>query len=303
MFETIRKPWFVYQPGQVFRRALFAIRPSQHGLCRLTTSWGGVLLADPSRVVGASIAMTGVFDLAVTEALLRLVEPGETVIDAGANIGYMSVLLSNAVGKHGRLFAFEPHPELFSVLQQNIAVSNAAGCSVHLYRAALGARSGAGFLVVPTGFDVNDGLSHMTDRHGDPRDGFAVDVVTLDDVLGESRVQLMKLDVEGYELQVLHGAAGALREGRLLHVVFEDHAIGHSAVASLLRSVGYTIYSLGWSLRGPELQSADVAMAHHYEAPSFLATLDPADATRRMSPRGWRALSPVTPRRRSGDHE
>lgn len=298
MFEAIRKPWFVYQPGQLVRRVIFGVRGNSRGLRHLKTSWGGSLLADSSRVVGTSIAMTGVFDLAVTEALVRLVDAGDTVVDAGANIGYMSALLARAIGSTGHLLAFEPHPELFQVLEQNLAGPNAGGCTVRLYRAALGAEQGSGFLLVPDDFNQNDGLSHMSATAGARGTSLEVEVDTLDRLVGDAYVHALKLDVEGYEPQVLKGAVRLLRDRRLRHIIFEDHAVTQSAVVETLRTAGYTIYALGWSLHGPELGPSTLATARRYEAPSFLATLDPAGAVRRMQPRGWQALSVIVPRQR-----
>jgi hypothetical protein len=74
--------------------------------------------------------------------------------------------------------------------------------------------------------------------------------------------------------------------------VFEEHNGQTSDVVKLLRSRGYEIFAIGWSLRGPTFGPADgrrVIEAH--EAPSYLATLAPAEVRDRFSKPGWRTLS------------
>lgn len=296
MLTQLWKPWFVYQPGQLLRRGLLIIRPCPAGAQPLTTSWGASIVADPSRVVGLSIVTTGVYDLAVSEALLRLVDAGDTVIDAGGNIGYMSVLLSAGVGPGGTLLAFEPHPALFDLLCTNVRSVRAGSLErTELYRAALGAAAGTARLVVPPEFQDNDGLCSIATDAASSAPGFDVDVVTIDDTLGQRPVSLMKLDVEGHELQVLRGSVAALGEGRIRHIVFEDHDVAHSEVVRVLRGFGYEIFSLGWSMNGPKVAPLEgFTAAKPYEAPSYLATRASGDALARLAPRGWRVLRPVT---------
>ena len=112
------------------------------------------------------------------------------------------------------------------------------------------------------------------------------------EILGDAPVGVMKLDVEGSELQVLRGASRALREGRIRHIVFREHQNPTSKVVRLLESVGYEIFAIGWSIRGLKLgPAAGARLATAYEAPSYLATLAPRDAQARCSRIGWLTLS------------
>src|SRR5207302_5965996 len=72
--------------------------------------------------LGNAVARTGVYDLIVSETLARLADPGETCIDAGANVGVMSNLLAHAVGSTGRVVCFEPHPLIAATLRRNVAL-------------------------------------------------------------------------------------------------------------------------------------------------------------------------------------
>jgi FkbM family methyltransferase len=244
-------------------------------------------------MIGRSIFTTGIYDIAVSEMLARLIKPGDTVVDAGANVGYMTLLAGVAAGASGRVLAWEPHPELFSVLQRNVAMLNARGgaASITIRNAALGAEPGLAELILPPYMDANDGVAYI----GVPADSgqsMTVAVETLDDVVGDAPIAVMKLDVEGAELGVLSGARGALGDGGITHIVFEDHVGADSPVARVLVANGYRLFSLGWSMRGLHLgENPRERLATGYEAQSFVASREPQqviDACRAM---GWMTLN------------
>jgi FkbM family methyltransferase len=294
LLTRLAKPWFVYQPAQLIRRATAGLRPPMRSYTPLRTSWGVPIIADPTRAIGRSIRATAVYDIAVSEAMARLIQPGDAVMDAGANVGYMTVLASVAAGPRGRIVAFEPHPDLFTVLQQNVSVARRALEIAHvdLHQSALGDYTGHAELEVSSDFDDNDGTARVSDGTlGDGR-SMRIAINTIDNVLGGDGLAVLKLDVEGFEAQVLRGAAKALAAGRIRHVVFEDHGIANSTVPGLLRGAEFRLFSLGWTLRGPRVQPVERGtLAMGYEAPSFIATLDPDEVITRFASSGWLVLS------------
>jgi hypothetical protein len=114
----------------------------------------------------------------------------------------------------------------------------------------------------------------------------------LDDRLPDgNRAGLVKIDVEGHELSVLRGARRALAQRRIRDVVFEENETLPTPVTRLLESAGYTIFGLDQRFFGPRLVSPDAPRARPlWEAPTFLATLDPERAQNRMRRRGWTVL-------------
>jgi FkbM family methyltransferase len=285
------KPWYVWRPWQLASRLCDGITASQGGYHPLQVAWGVTIVADPQKTIGRSIRTTGIYDLTVSEILARLVRPGDTDIDAGANVGYMTVLTAIAAGPSGRVVAWEPHPGLFDVLQRNVSsVCESYACAkVAIRNAALGETPGNVALIVPPGMETNDGLSYI----GTAADGDTVIPVyseTLDEACAGESIAVLKLDVEGAELQVLRGASRLLSEGRIRHVVFEDHLGSGSPVIALLTSLGYEIFSLGWSMTRPRLTVVESRLAKSYEAPSYLATRAADDARRACHEFGWNAL-------------
>lgn len=271
------KPWFIFRPSQVLRR--FTFRPTS-SYRPLEVAWGVRLLALDDEHIGRCLGTTGIYDLAVSELLFRLIHPGDFVVDAGANIGYMSVLAATA---GAQVVAYEPNPALLPILRQNL------GAKGDVRPNALGARRETAVLVPPDPAAHNNGLGRLgseTEPGAVP-----VEVVTLDEELHGRSVSVLKIDVEGAERAVLEGAAHALQDRRVRHIIFEDHHGGSSAVMMQLLGYGYTIYSIGWTLTGPKLGDRAAPPRHaHFEAPSYLATLDPDEAVKACATRGWIAL-------------
>lgn len=295
MFHRLWKPWFIHRPTQIWRRARAAMRPPQPGYRALMTSWGIALTADPSRTIGRNIVTTGLYDIAVSEALVRLIVPGSTVIDAGANVGYMSVLMALAAGPEGKVVAFEPHPELVKILQTNVqsAAQQQAIAPIDVHEAALGETAGTAELIIPDAFGGNDGIASLVDEMVGPGRRVQVTLVTLDQVIGDAEIAVMKIDVEGFELQALRGGIEALRAHRIRHVVFEDFHAGESQVMRLFESLGYRIYEIGWTVERLALAPfGSKSVGNVNEAPNFVATIDPEALLSRCAASGWKVLSP-----------
>jgi FkbM family methyltransferase len=227
-----------------------------------------------------------VWELSASEIIWRLIDKDDTVVDVGANIGYMTLLMKSRAHS-GRVLAFEPHPVLFEQLASNLR-SNAGGiCEVIIHRLALSDREGDGTLYEPSNFDANSGTASLLQTaHSNP--GIHCKIARLDDVFPDTHVKLLKVDVEGNELAVFHGAAAALREGRIAHVVFEDHEGIDSAACKFLRSNGYSIFRIDRNFLGPVLSNSNIG--RRGESPNFLATLQPQIALSACKPRGWRVL-------------
>lgn len=293
MLSQLAKPWYVWRPWQLVRRASVAIKPPRSGYTALPVAWGVPVIADPSKTIGRSLFTTGIYDLAVSEMMARLIRPGDTVVDAGANIGYMTLLAGVAAGPSGRVVSWEPHLELFRVLESNVASLNArgGGARISIRNAALGPEPGRAELILPAHMDANDGVAYI----GEPTSAHrstTVAVETVDDIVGDAPIAVMKLDVEGAELGVLTGARRALGDGRVTHIVFEDHVGAESPVARMLVANGYRIFAIGWSVGGLQLgEDPHERLTTAYEAPSFVASLAPQDVIDVCRAQGWKTLS------------
>jgi FkbM family methyltransferase len=154
-------------------------------------------------------------DRAERQLLRKILFRGAVVVDAGANIGIYSQFLSRCVGRTGVVHSFEPSPENFERL--HVATRNLA--NVRLFRAAVGERSGRSKLYVSDRLNV-DHRTYIAE--GDSRDAVPIDIMTLDDYFkpGE-RVDLIKMDIQGYELHALRGATRVLKENPDINLLLE----------------------------------------------------------------------------------
>lgn len=292
--RDLTKPWYVWRPWQLWRRVQRKWMEPPNGVRVVRVAWGVSLRADARMVIGQAIQTTGIHDLAVTEVLARLIRPGDTVVDAGAHVGYMTTLAGLAAGPTGHVTSWEPHPELFKVLERNVADVCARHriARITLRNAALSATYGSAELAIPDDAPTNDGMCYLAQAERPSNRSMPVAVETIDDVVGATPIDVMKLDVEGWEMNVLAGAKAALAAGRIRHIVFEEFNGPASDVVKHLRSRGYEIFALGWSFRGPAFGPVDGRkLIQPHEAPSYLATLAPGEVHDRLSKPGWTTLS------------
>jgi FkbM family methyltransferase len=288
-YRFVNRPYYWYRPAQLAQRLR---RGSEQGSDPrlLSTAWGSKLYCWPDPL-GLAVARNGVYDLTVAETLARLADPGETVVDAGANVGLMSNLLAHAVGPVGHVIAFEPHPLIHETLARNVALWERVDhvAAIEVRQAAVSSSAGVLPLAVdPDTFAANKGTASL--EHADPEHSTEVRTVRLDDELS-SAVGVMKLDVEMHELSALQGAESLLSRRLIRDIVFEEHEPPPTAVTSLLEDHGYTVLGVRQGLTGPVLsEPSDAYRMQLWDPPALLATTDAPRARLRLKRRGWTCL-------------
>lgn len=147
----------------------------------------------------------------------RWIRPGMAVVDVGANLGVYSLLFSKLVGSAGSVIAFEPEPDMFEALAHNCKINRAE--NIQLANQALG--SARGFAMLSRSL-VHGGDNRLAPGHsaGISRT-VPVRVVTLDEVVGDRRVDFIKIDVQGWEREVFRGMQGVLTNNPNLQIYFE----------------------------------------------------------------------------------
>lgn len=297
---AILKPEYLLRPRQLLRRLYWSIFQPRTPRLVTTLPWGWPIEVDPNEVHGKPLLHLGVYDLAVSETLWRLCDAGETALDLGANIGYMTALLARRVGRAGRVLSFEAHPAVAAELQANVSRwQTLIGDAVIQVRAvALSDSEGTVRLELPPDFFTgNRGLGRVIadDANGAPVSNSSVVSVpstTLDACLtGISQVGVAKMDVEGHEEAVLRGAEQALRDRRIRDWVFEHHPVYPSAVTDVFERHGYQVFQIQKQFFKPALIVAATPIKRSFwNAQSFLATLDAERALQRLQSPGWQSL-------------
>ena len=178
----------------------------------------------------------------------RLVSPGDHVVDAGANVGYISMLLAGMVGREGVVHCFEPVPTTFDLLSNNLRVLGLG--NVRARQAAVSDKAGRARMATPEYEGGGENLYESRLVDGGDAGSFDVDVVRLDEALGldAGRVSFVKVDVEGHELAAIRGAGRLLdsRPAFLVEVSGDPDAAGSSAceLFELMASRGYGVFWL-----------------------------------------------------------
>jgi FkbM family methyltransferase len=284
------KPEYLWRPRQILRRLSF--QPSENAT--LSLPWNCTIHACSAEIIGRAIATQGVYDLPLTEAILRLTDSAETAFDVGANIGYMSLVLALAAGPRGRVCCFEPNPNILPVLHTNVAGwKRLPIASIEVMPVALSDRDGEALLGFSPGYEQNRGMASLEVQGNVP-----VRLCRLD-TLPVGGAGLMKVDVEGHERSVFLGAGSLLEKKRIRDILFEEHRPFPAPSHQILLEHGYRIFRLTRSAWRPLLLPPE-APARQINTPSnFLATADASRARDRFQPWGWKVLTGDWPRSRN----
>lgn len=236
---------------------------------------GGNVCAPLDDHVGRSVFLFGDLDRKISALCTALVRPGDLALDIGANLGLVTMLLSRLVGPAGRVLAFEPNPRLASLISAALRSNDRA--NVRLHEVALGARDEVLTLSVPS---WNMGMGTLNPDAGERSERIAVPVVRLDTLLAQEgcgQVRLVKIDVEGWEGQVLEGARCLFEKRPPEAVIFECNGDDEGTMARELVNLGYALFAIPRALLrlrlipwrpGESLGTAHDVLALHRGSPS-----------------------------------
>ncbi len=276
----VLRPYYVFAPRQIGRRIRFWWNPRR---CESSVmlAWGSRLECRPDEEVGYSIHTAGIYDLALSELLYRLIRADDLCVDVGANIGYVTSLM---LARGGMVFAFEPHPRLYRML-----VGNAPGA--RCFEMAVSSSPGEAALYEPAAFGSNQGLSSLEAGGRSSGAQYRVRTETLDRLFPDEKIGVLKVDVEEHESEVWKGADSILRAHRVRDVVFEEFAPYPAESHRMLERHGYTILGIEVRLLKPVLHPAAPGRNGPEGAPiNYLANVDPSRAWRLFRRFGWRCL-------------
>lgn len=162
-----------------------------------------IFLRSSDRGFACHVMLDGFWEMWLTQFLARHVKLGMTVVDVGANFGYYTLLLGDAVGETGHVIAVEPNPDAAALLQETVRL-NGHATRTRVVPHALGATAGHGWLYSPDGEPKNATLVDSKDLRG----GRTINVktLTLDQIaLPCKKVNLVKIDAEGGEIAIAAG--------------------------------------------------------------------------------------------------
>lgn len=171
--------------------------------------------------------------------LLHYLRARDVFVDVGANAGSFTVLASKVVGS--KTIAIEPIPETFKRLEANILINN---ISKKVKALNMGLGHAQGVLKFTSNLDCMNHVIHDSDKKIEKFKPVSVNVDTLDSVTTDQEISLIKIDVEGFELSVLHGANKVLNSSSLKAVIMEINSstslYGHQYYEALMMMKKYS---------------------------------------------------------------
>lgn len=186
--------------------------------------------------------------------LRRNIKVDDVILDIGANIGHFSLLLSD-LNTRGKFLVFEPHPKTFLELKENFNLNPTVPCQ--LYNMALSNKSG-----VVQFSDGSESCQNSIVLHDNTQKSISVKSISLDDFISQNKiikVDIIKIDVEGFEYSVFQGAQNLLLGLKPRIIVFENGTNTHDVI-QFLSEFGYTV---GIILDGHFTTDTDLALSQN----------------------------------------
>lgn len=217
--------------------------------------------------ISRELALYGVHEYNSTEEVKRIITPGMKILEIGANIGYYALIEATRAGNSGQLYAIEPSPTNFEALKKNLELNGIR--NAYLHQAAFGEKRGKATFYVYDRSNLSSFIKR-TDM-GMACTEVEVEILTLDDFLQGKEVDFVRMDVEGYEREILRGAEQAFASGKKPKYFFIEvhsdllHKKGSSCkeILELLGGYGYDIKKSFWRGKDSVSVSSMEALMNH----------------------------------------
>jgi FkbM family methyltransferase len=191
--------------------------------------------------VSRALLTFGYSECALSALMLRLIRRGDAVVDVGAHFGYEALLAAKLVGPAGRVYSFEPNPIALALAKHNLSRFS----QVELF--GVGVADRPGFLRLQTR-PIEDSAFNSFAPEAVAGDSVEVAVTTIDIALAHrtARIRLLKCDAEGFELDVVRGAAEVVTRDRPILVLEADMRDQDNAVTSRSRVLAEFLAGFGY---------------------------------------------------------
>lgn len=165
------------------------------------------------------LAINEIYEPTETELLKKLIKKGDIVLDIGAHIGYYTLIMAKLVGKEGKVFAFEPEPSNYKILQKNVEINSYH--NVVLEKKAAADRNG----IIDLYLSLDSSGMHRIYPSKHCKDKIQINSLKLDNYFQNSKflnkIGLIKIDVEGAEFNVLKGTIEILKNNKKIKLLLE----------------------------------------------------------------------------------
>jgi FkbM family methyltransferase len=193
----------------------YYLRPSRKCVKNVHGSKMLLDLNDPG--INRDLFLYGGREPSSTEIYRKQLSPGMTIVDVGANIGYYVLIEARALGTSGKIYAIEPAPKNFEMLQANLEI-NSFGCEIESHNLAISDSVGK------VQFEIAGASNHhRLSVNGSGANTIEVEATTLDVLLAGKKIDMVRMDAEGAEWVILRGMRGILAGNQPLKMFIEVH--------------------------------------------------------------------------------
>jgi len=230
---------------------------------------GQKMFLDPKDALLLSII--GAYEPFETELMKKEIKKGDVVLDLGANIGYYTLIFAKLVGEEGKVFAFEPEPDNFSLLKKNVEINGYK--NVTLLQKAVSDKTGKLKLYID-----KDCIACHSIYPLPPQDGsqsIEIEAIRLDDYFEnyDGKIDFIKMDIEGAEKEAIQGMSSLLKKNKNVKIVSEFNpptlkqgGIEPEEYLELLTGFGFKLYEV--SEQEKKIKPVDIPKFLEMYAPS-----------------------------------
>jgi FkbM family methyltransferase len=237
--------------GRLINRGIALAGGAQHFQGEVMATRQGLRWAlDLDCYVQRTLYTYGAIDANEVRSLLRFVGPASVFFDIGAYFGYYSLMAARQTRASATVYAFEPRPLNYKRLQRNLELNRRAG--VRAFNIALADSEGEALFAEPQ--QINQGAGHLLRGQASDPSSARVQVTTLDRFVNAnriSRLDAMKIDVEGAELAVIRGGLETLRRFKpVICIEFNPGTLLRAdeqpaMLLATLTDLGYSLHRIG----------------------------------------------------------
>lgn len=219
---------------------------------------------NPAKDKGVELSLfeTGMYERGTLHFIQKHLNPGDTFVDVGANIGLMSIFARQSVGESGKVWAFEANSSTFELLEKNLALNHFA--DVWSFECGLGAKRETKFLY--DNWEINRGAASTVVQSAGSK-AIEISILTLDEVANQHGIapSMIKIDVEGMEEEVLAGAEHILLVNRpILIVEFSAERGGNAREKVYNKIVSIGNYKL-FKMKGSKERTSKLVEIHRMD--------------------------------------
>lgn len=207
-----------------------------------------IFISPKNGFIDEHIYLYGTYEPHILDLIAKYLKKGDVFVDVGANIGQHSMFAASIVGNSGKVYSFEPIPYIYNQLLDSVKINHFESI-VDAYNIALGEEGKTETLHIETN---NVGGSSIIGPHGKDNKEIIINIKKGDAMLGNIKhINMVKIDVEGYEYEVLAGMQKTLAIHKPIIILefsgqlyFSRGNNNGDKIISLLENIGYALYDI-----------------------------------------------------------